>query len=313
MKKLVLTMIGNDEQSHYGDLFTCKAYVKQLKEELENQIDIRYCHLCHPRALLDLNINTIGVDALPDQINIKLPYLEDGNTLYVNIWKAQQEVFDGKIGVNHEFLQLAWKNIFLKINEFFRSNLILKNIEYYIPSINYDVFLKNKKLNQYLNSTTELKKILISNGPVTSGQSFSDNMEEPISRLANEYPNIEFICTTTFDTSLPNIIFTNNIIDQIDDIHYKTRTCDLNEISYLSKFCDIIVGKNSGPFIFCLTKENIFDKDKSIISMHKKPTDDMMLYTNHTCDYEFHKLNKKTYDPAIAFSIIDKKIKEKLI
>jgi hypothetical protein len=32
---------------------------------------------------------------------------------------------------------------------------------------------------------------------------------------------------------------------------------NLNEISYFSTFCDILIGRGSGPFSFCEVKENL--------------------------------------------------------
>jgi len=42
---------------------------------------------------------------------------------------------------------------------------------------------------------------------------------------------------------------------------------DLNEISYLSTFCDVIIGRGSGPYCFSHVKKNIFNENKTYISV----------------------------------------------
>ena len=308
MKKLVLFMKCADYGCHYGDLFTSKGYIQQIVTELKNKLDIRYWHQCHPKALLDLGLDSYALDLNKEDFSCS--YIEKDDTLYVNLWTAQREEFSGKVGVNHEFLQRAWKKIFKKINNFFGVNLILHDMEYYVGSIDYSFFKNNLKLQNYLRVSTN-KKILISNGPATSGQSFVDNMSSEINNLSQIYKNIDFICTSKFKTTSENIKFTDDIIDPGEVVHKDSSprsTCDINEISYLSTFCSVIVGKNSGPFIYCLTKENLFNKEKIIISFHKRKTDDMLLHLNYKCDYLYYKLYEKNYNSQIVFDVLNKKL-----
>jgi len=312
MKTLILFMKCADYGCHYGDLFTCKGFVQQIQEELGKQIKILYWHECHPKALTDLNFESCELSLTKQELF--LPYVEKENILYVNLWRAQREEFSGKVGVNHEFLQRAWKRIFQKINNFFNTSLIVKNMEHYVPNIDYAPYKENFKLKRYIEASINTKKILVSNGPATSGQSFADNMSYSIKQLATRYKNIDFICTSKFKNDLQNVKFTDDIIDPGEVVHKEKNsrgTCDLNEISYLSTFCNIIIGKNSGPFIYCLTKDNLFDKNKSIVSFQKRLTDDMLLYLKYDCDYEAHKIYEKNYDPSVVLKILDKKIKER--
>jgi hypothetical protein len=77
-------------------------------------------------------------------------------------------------------------------------------------------------------------------------------MSAIICDLAAKYQDTAFICTYTFACDLPNVYFTDLIQERIGS--------DLNEISYLSTYCDAIVGRNSGPFLFTNTKENLASK-----------------------------------------------------
>jgi hypothetical protein len=82
-----------------------------------------------------------------------------------------------------------------------------------------------------------------------------------IQDLAKQFPNVTFICTNKFALEATNIAFTEDIIKNTEGI-------DLQEISYLSRHCDIIVGKNSGPYVFCETYENYMDNSKAFISFN---------------------------------------------
>ena len=90
-----------------------------------------------------------------------------------------------------------------------------------------------------------------------------------------------------------NVFFTDNIIN--DELIFQTNTfwesnrqkntCDLNEISYLSTCCDVIIGKNSGPFVFCETKDNLMDERKKIVSFSKGPKESMSYGIEKKCEY----------------------------
>jgi hypothetical protein len=54
-----------------------------------------------------------------------------------------------------------------------------------------------------------------------------------------------------------NIKYTKDIINIRDN--------DLNEISYISTFCDIIIGRGSGPYCFSTIKSNLLNKNKIFI------------------------------------------------
>jgi hypothetical protein len=92
-------------------------------------------------------------------------------------------------------------------------------------------------------------------------------MREHILPFAEMYPDTDFICTNKFDTDgNKNIKFTSDIIGEVAD-------GDLLEISYLSSHCNIIIGKNSGPYVFCETYDNYMDTNKSFISFNSKHPD----------------------------------------
>jgi hypothetical protein len=209
-----------------------------------------------------------------------------------------------------------WEKIFKTINEAFTVELKLnEEKEFYLPSIDFSKF-NVSTIDEYLENNTDKKKILICNGAPKSGQSFANNMSEFITSVAQLYPNVDFICTEKFEASAWNILFTDDIIrdTEIEEKRApwedrETNFCDLQEISYLSEHVDGIVGKNSGPFVFCETKNNYMNSTKKFLSYNvswgeafhtgeKRPTETMSNGLNLKCDYrivpisDIHKLTE---------------------
>jgi hypothetical protein len=58
-----------------------------------------------------------------------------------------------------------------------------------------------------------------------------------------------------------------------DDIFSDVQNGDINEIAYLSTKAFLIMGKNSGPFMFTHIQENILDPNKIFMSMSHRSSD----------------------------------------
>jgi hypothetical protein len=56
------------------------------------------------------------------------------------------------------------------------------------------------------------------------------------------------------------------------EIIKKENGSDLNEISYLSTKCNVIIGRASGPFTFAINRQNIEDPNKILLSFSKLRT-----------------------------------------
>lgn len=257
---------------HRGDLHTHKEFIRQIRDELGEDFDYEYLHFNHPKLTRDLDIPKVGD---PSHLDPKTPFYEDEETLYVNTWiGCHWDLFCKHGGINMDSLQASWSQIFNTINAFFGSDIKMQEKEFYLPSIDYNKF-ETTNISKYVSENTEYKKILICNGPVKSGQSFDPDMKDEIETVADNFENVHFICTQKFNTSKSNILFTDDIIldTEISDKRApwedrQTNTCDMQEISYLSTLCDAIVGKNSGPFVFCETKENYMNPVKKFLSFN---------------------------------------------
>jgi hypothetical protein len=257
---------------HRGDLMTHRGFLIDLKLLLPS-VKFEYLHFNHPKLTKDLDIPLVGN---PRDIDEKIKFFKQDNVLYINTWiGAWPDVMKLHGGLNMFSLWNQWKEIYQYISN--NINIVIavnKNPEYYLPSIKFNSY-DTSAVDQYLKESKNSLKVLLCNGPPKSKQSFNYNMESFITDLAKTYNDIHFICTEKFNTVQKNILFTDDIINEQDVCKNRApwedrivNICDLPEISYLSEHCQIIVGKNSGPFVFCETKNNFFDTDKTFISFN---------------------------------------------
>lgn len=107
------------------------------------------------------------------------------------------------------------------------------------------------KLSQYD------KKVLVCNGDTHSQQSPNFSLSDYIKSLVQNKPNVAFIYTADFLNPLSNEFFVNDYCS----------IPNLNEIDYLSTFCDVLVTRRSGPGEIIQTYENFFDEKKAIVSL----------------------------------------------
>jgi hypothetical protein len=280
---------------HRGDLLTHKEFVRQLQEELPD-CTYEYMHFNHSKLTRDLDIPKIGE---PTALDHKTPFYQDGDSLYVNTWiGCHWDIFCENGGINMDSLWAQWNTMLDTINPFFGTDIKLRTEkESYLPSIDFTKF-NVSSIDDFVKFSDKHKRVLICNGAPKSGQSFNSDMKEFLDPLAEKYTDVHFICTQKFSTDHKNIFFTDDIIldTDIEDKRApwedrELNNCDLQEISYLSEMCDLIVGKNSGPFVFCETKNNYMNPNKKFLSFNvswgigKAPTETMSHNLNLKCEY----------------------------
>lgn len=244
--------------NHYGngDIFESRKFVRALSGIIEAK-EYCYAHGKPPYIIKDIEfITSIEVTDIMHPMSM---FKIDNNILYINTWIGR----DGKyvlpgIGVTVEKLYDMY-------------NEILANLGYeplkghpfdYLPEINY--FIYNIEQVNYFIVNTPSNRVLICNGPVHSMQAENFDMDTPVKMLSEKYPDKLFILTQKMsDLVADNIIYTSDII-------HNTEGTDLNEISYLSLFCNPIIGRNSGPHIFAQNMNNWTNKFKKCLSFTYK-------------------------------------------
>ena len=125
----------------------------------------------------------------------------------------------------------------------------------FIPTVDYSYF-KIEGIKNYLLSNKR-KKVLVCNGAVVSKQAKNFSFNGIVNNIAKSNPDVDFIMTEKFYSTTKNIFFTDDLIGKQGN--------DLNEISYLSLYCDCIVGRSSGPYIYSMVKENLLNAEKTFI------------------------------------------------
>ena len=240
---------------HNGDIHYSRSFILDIMKK--TNFNCFYNHLNSNLLLKDIpTLNYLPNKRYDNNIQI----ITNDNEIIINTWVGQNNAkyikMSGKscsIYTNYELYKNVFDNLSIK----------MENLEYYIPKINWDLINKNN-IDIFIKQITG-KKIIISNGSTFSGQAPPFLFDDIIKSLANEFKEISFILTKKINLRSNNIYYTDDIINQ--------NNSDLNEISYLSLFCDIIIGRASGPFAFCHTQENLTDENKVFISFSNNDYD----------------------------------------
>lgn len=241
-------------------------------------IQFFYAHSKSEKILCDLNLTQIKLEQIfpltPADHKYKIIAAE--NAVLINTWIGCY--FESYGECTLRFSYSMYEKIYKEINQLYGTNLKLKEPIEYFPSVDYTKF-DLQKTNEFLKSAQE-RKVLFANGPALSGQCiYNGDMKDIIERIADEHSDVCFIATHKFDTSKSNIFFTQDIIGSND--------CDLNEISYISTECELIVGRSSGPFSFSCTKQNMMNEDKTFLCFGDKITDCFQYGTDTKAKFVF--------------------------
>ena len=186
---------------------------------------------------------------------------------------------------------MLFRSIFSQLNKNYNLNLTLSdNPLDYVPEINweyYQIDLADKFVEKVKTPIN-----LFCNGNVKSRQSGLDNMRTIVEYLCKKFPDEAFVCTQKFDSAVKNLYFTDDIFPYENDI---------NEIAYLSTKCKMIVGKNSGPFMFTHVKENINNPNKAFVAFSGSVSD---CYTHHMHDLPCKYFFSKSTHPEVVCNVI---------
>ena len=252
---------------HRGDLHTSKEFVKEVMNKLP-EIEFEYWHGNPEVILQEIGIGP-AAQKTPALLDKSKALMKTSDTLYINTWVGcQWDIFCKHGGINMHTLYEQWQNLYKGINKFFETDLKLnKSKEHYLPRIDFDKINKKAKANIDEKLKSEYsKKVLICNNKPASSQSFSYDIDSELINIAEKNPDVWFILTNEMLEKEKNISYTSDIIGTKQEP-------DLQEISYLSTLVDVIIGKNSGPYVFCETYDNYMDKDKTFVSFNTKHKD----------------------------------------
>lgn len=282
MKKVVFF-----NHAHKGDVFISRAFLTHIIKEID--IEFSYAHFWGEYLLRDMNVGYIDIDKesiLSDKFHVGNFVLD--NILYINTWIGNyfnhSKSRYGECNLKSTY-ELMYSEIFECVRDKFKIDIQLKNIMEYFPSIDYSYF-KIDGIDKFIKDNNN-PKVLLCNGPGLSGQcEYNGDMQDIIRTLSEKYLNTTFITTHIIDCNNKNVKYTGNII--------QSNESDLNEIAYLSKFCNVIIGRSSGPFTFANIKDNIFDETKSFLCFGKKETDCLPYQLDIECEFIFELFSNLT-------------------
>lgn len=243
-----------------GDIFEAREFIK----DIINIIPAKKYHVAHgkdPRILQDLGLEFIPIN---DYMPANRAYNIVNNDCYINFW----------IGRDSKYVLPNIGCVVEKNYEMFNDTLkplgyrLSKDVYDYLPVIDYSYF-NTKHIDNFV-SKDNRKKVLICNGPVHSNQAANFDMESPIRILAGSMRDTLFLVTQEMDTNgYTNIISTKEVI--------KSEGFDLNEIAYLAMYCDTVIGRKSGPFVFAHTKDFWYSNKKSLSFTYGKQASHFVL------------------------------------
>lgn len=296
---------------HNGDIFACKGHIRNLIEQLKAMSSFEFI-VAHPKShklLLDLDARYERITdhysdpskpyfIIPSQNNIKSVFIVD-DTLYINTWiGAYREVFAlGEEHANWINLNRMWNIIYHNVANLLGITIASRfNPIAFIPSTIWEKY-ETDHAKKFVEGRGKI--VLVCNGVVTSSQSAYqnvENMDNVINSLAKLNPDVDFVCTSQCNAHHENIYFTDNIFSGVTD-------GDLNEIAYLSTFCDLIIGKNSGPYMYCHVRDNIFRENCTFVSLSDRASDSYAYCCPEiSCNY-YHYTGK---DDDTVISLVNK-------
>jgi hypothetical protein len=136
-------------------------------------------------------------------------------------------------------------------------NGMKKPVVDYLSDIDYSK-VNTGFVSQFTKAHEGKKLVLVCNGSTGSQHAENFSMAEMVGRMPVR-EDVVYILTERVWPTGSDVFFSDDITD-------RTGRCDAFAISYLSTFCDVIVGRCSGAQMPCETKRNWMDPSKTLLS-----------------------------------------------
>jgi hypothetical protein len=284
---------------HNGDVHYSRSFVRDIMNKIG---DNEYCYLHNnnPDILKDIqNLKHDKSFSTFDNWNLVSSYpisyfnqvIKNSNDIFINTWVGQQNwITKDGINRNRDMRYCSLYSLYELYQDIYNTlDIKIENIEYYLPYIDFKYIEKSNIENFIEGNKYRLKILLVNNEPRTVR--IPMNFEHVVDILSTKYSDILFILTKNNGLQKSNVAYTSDIIKL---------NSDLNEIAYLSKFCDIIVGRPSGPYCFTMIVDN-FNNHKTFITISENKYDsfyfesvsNMLLLTDHSTNGLMNLLEKQ--------------------
>lgn len=293
-----------------GDIHISRGFVRYIIEKVSNAYPktiFKYTH--RNKSLLQDIPNLIEDHSIIENLdNYYADIIEDDQNLYINTWYAAgNHKYMNTYGISFDTVFDVFENICTKYFNFSLNEVHPHDL---FPVIDYTKF-SIKKVKTFIDTATR-PLVLVANGFAKSGQAANFSLGNSIVPLADRYHGITFLLTDDEQGNIPtrnNIIYTKNII-------HKKNGSDLNENSYLSTKCDMIIGRSSGVHTFSLVQENLFNRNINILSFSNLSYKPNCFWLNDKfkdkVKYSSNIVNSTVENVTDATSVIDIYIKDML-
>ena len=275
-------------EGHIGDLLLNLPFIKLLIDKYPENEYYQYRYGAGT-SFHDSLIRGVGGLSYTDEIN---------GDLNIPTWMCNKEYAEWEAPVDYIFedhfsvQEYYWKRIYKK-----------HGFDIDIPSdlgVDYNFLLdaSSKKLIETF-ASTEGKKILIFNQKTRSGQSDNQDYKSYLVRVANIFSDCHFLYTNEEDID-DKLILDNNLT--YTPTIFGEHESDIIHNAYLSLYCDVIVGRANGPYMYAaMHNDNVLRYDKVIIGQHNgnDRKDDLEIYFNrgiYKARNILAKTTKETFD-----------------
>jgi hypothetical protein len=247
---------------HNGDIHLSRTFVRKIIDHIKKtnpNIEFYYAQKNSPLILADISNLLMKPEYLKYISSEHLGDFTLGKTLFINTWYAcNKHLYMNQYGITFDCLYALFDDVCQRNFNFSLTDISKDPVEFF-PEIDY-TYYNIQNIDNWIKVNTN-KKIFVSNCTPLSGQSHNIDLVSIICNLAKIFTNYIFILTnkTNIGNMPPNIIYSSDII--------KSQGFDLNENSYISTFCDLIIGPASGAFTFSMVKSNFFNRKPTIIAL----------------------------------------------
>lgn len=298
---------------HNGDVHLSRTFVRDIMEKM-GQLDYTYLHNNNPKIIKDIQnlkhdkafnsfVNWRLISNYPinyrSQITHSASFLKSAvgseqyeERMFINTWVGQQDWIT-KSGLNrnrdNRYCSL-YSHYELYQDIFDTLNIKIENIDYYLPIIDFNLIEKNE-IDEFIKNN-KFDKILLfcNNKPLTLRIEL--DLVEVVDILSEKNKDVLFVLSNKEG----RIINKENIKYFSDIVNIQP---DFNELAYFSTFCNIIIGKPSGPYTFTLIKDN-FLSEKIFITISDNIYDgfyldgksEMILLKEHTINSLLQKIQE---------------------
>lgn len=279
-------------EGHIGDLLIPLPIIDTL---IKQYPDNEYYHYDKGGGGVCFNHDLIGV------VDNLIPTSNLSGDIIIPTWAPNEQYleFRNKLQPDHFFVDHFSGIKYFLTNIFSKYGLGVKVSD--DCGINFDYKIPNEVKKTIQNFTFKLKiNILFFNQSPNSGQTDSIDYSNFLIDISKKYPNYNFFYTNG-----------KSLLGQYKNLHYTPdvfgiHSCDILYNAYLSKYCNFLVGRVSGPFMFSsMHNMNVLDDKKIIISQHNGCgglNDDLEIFYNKKI-YKANNIHSKSTD--LTFKKID--------